>query len=77
MSQGAADFPRRLQQGRRLYAEYYKGLAELRPGRPGDARGVQACWKETGGLLRSVGLREADADERSATRPPHSTSTKL
>jgi soluble lytic murein transglycosylase len=48
------------------YAEYYQGLAELRLGRPADARRTfraLSARPPLGYLVEAVALREADADE--------------
>jgi peptidoglycan lytic transglycosylase len=48
------------------YAEYYQGLAELRLGRPADARGIfqrLRARNPTGYLVEAAALREADCDE--------------
>src|SRR5262245_20671517 len=48
------------------YAEYYKGLAELRLGRPADARRTfqaLAAKQPIGYLVEATVLREADSDE--------------
>jgi soluble lytic murein transglycosylase len=48
------------------YAEYYQGLAELRLGRPADARRTfqaLAGRQPLGYLVEAAALREADADE--------------
>jgi soluble lytic murein transglycosylase len=50
------------------YAEYYKGLAELRLGRPADARRTfqtLAAKQPVGYLVEAAALREADSDEAS------------
>jgi soluble lytic murein transglycosylase len=48
------------------YAEYYQGLAELRLGRPADARGIfrrLRARNPTGYLVEAAAMREADCDE--------------
>jgi len=48
------------------YAEYYQGLAELRLGRPSDARRTfqaLAASKPIGYLLEAAAMREAECDE--------------
>ena len=49
-----------------FYAEYYQGLAELRLGRPADARRTfqtLASREPVGYLAEAAAMREADADE--------------
>ena len=48
------------------YAEYYQGLAELRLGRPSDARRTfqaLAAKNPVGYLVEAAALREAECDE--------------